>query len=47
MPAEDEVSKARENSDREFARLWRAWRTVHQMVRDRVCASEQKVLQKD
>jgi len=34
-PQEDEANKMREFSDREFARLWRAWRTVHEMVQDR------------
>jgi hypothetical protein len=37
-PQEEEAAKQRESSDREFARLWRAWRTVHEMVQDRVCA---------
>lgn len=25
------------NFARETSRLWRAWRTVHEMVQDRVC----------
>lgn len=37
-PQEEEAIKAREIADREFARLWRAWKTVHEMVQDRVCA---------
>ncbi|KAF4625481.1 hypothetical protein G7Y89_g12684 [Cudoniella acicularis] len=32
---EDRKIKQREAGDRETARLWRAWRTVHEMVRDR------------
>ncbi|KAI9733852.1 MAG: DNA-directed RNA polymerases II 24 kDa polypeptide (RNA polymerase II subunit 5) [Claussenomyces sp. TS43310] len=32
---EDELNKVRETNDREFAKLWRAWRTVHEMVQDR------------
>lgn len=32
---EDRRAKAREAGDREAARLWRAWRTVHEMVQDR------------
>lgn len=32
---EDRVQKQREAGERESARLWRAWRTVHQMVQDR------------
>lgn len=32
---EDRVKKQREAGDRESARLWRAWRTVHEMVQDR------------
>jgi DNA-directed RNA polymerase I, II, and III subunit RPABC1 len=32
---EDRQNKAREAGDREAARLWRAWRTVHEMVQDR------------
>lgn len=33
-----EAAKAREiaDADREITRLWRAWRTVHEMVQDRV-----------
>jgi len=32
---EDRMQKAREAGEREFARLWRAWRTVHEMLQDR------------
>jgi len=32
---EEKAAKVREAGDREAARLWRAWRTVHEMVADR------------
>jgi DNA-directed RNA polymerase I, II, and III subunit RPABC1 len=32
---EDRQLKQREAGEREAARLWRAWRTVHEMVQDR------------
>ncbi|KAH8646961.1 RNA polymerase Rpb5 domain-containing protein [Tricladium varicosporioides] len=32
---EDRVAKQRDAADREAAKLWRAWRTVKQMVQDR------------
>jgi len=32
---EDRVKKQREAGERESARLWRAWRTIHEMVQDR------------
>lgn len=32
---DDRAIKLREASEREAARLWRAWRTVHEMVQDR------------
>jgi hypothetical protein len=32
---EDRIKKQREAGDRESARLWRAWRTIHEMVQDR------------
>jgi DNA-directed RNA polymerase I, II, and III subunit RPABC1 len=32
---EDREVKQREAGNRETARLWRAWRTVHEMVQDR------------
>lgn len=32
---EDKAKKQREAGEREAARLWRAWRTVHEMVQDR------------
>jgi DNA-directed RNA polymerase I, II, and III subunit RPABC1 len=32
---EEKAKKQREAGDREAARLWRAWRTVHEMVQDR------------
>lgn len=36
MSAEEERAvKQREAGEREAARLWRAWRTVHEMVQDR------------
>ncbi|EKD19767.1 hypothetical protein LZ554_001911 [Drepanopeziza brunnea f. sp. 'monogermtubi'] len=35
MDNEDRMRKQREAGDREAARLWRAWRTVHEMVADR------------
>jgi DNA-directed RNA polymerase I, II, and III subunit RPABC1 len=37
MSAQDEErqKKHREAGEREAARLWRAWRTVHEMVQDR------------
>lgn len=33
----DDDQKARDTADRETAMLWRAWRTAHEMVNDRVC----------
>jgi len=35
MVSDAQVEKQRADADREFARLWRAWRTVHEMVQDR------------
>ena len=35
MSDEDRAIKMREAGEREAARLWRAWRTVHEMVQDR------------
>lgn len=35
--ADDDQQKARDIANREVAKLWRAWRTVHEMVHDRVC----------
>ena len=32
---EDRAIKQREAGERESAKLWRAWRTVHEMVEDR------------
>lgn len=32
---EDRVAKQRDAADREAAKLWRAWKTVKQMVQDR------------
>lgn len=32
---EDRAQKHRDASEREAAKLWRAWRTVHEMVQDR------------
>ena len=32
---EDRAQKQREAGERESAKLWRAWRTVHEMVQDR------------
>lgn len=32
---DDRAIKLREAGEREAARLWRAWRTVHEMVQDR------------
>lgn len=32
---EDRVKKQHEAGERESAKLWRAWRTVHEMVQDR------------
>ena len=32
---DDRQMKQREASERETAKLWRAWRTVHEMVQDR------------
>lgn len=32
---DDRVKKIREAGERESAKLWRAWRTVHEMVQDR------------
>ncbi|RQM07809.1 hypothetical protein DH86_00000678 [Scytalidium sp. 3C] len=32
---EDRAKKQREAGEREITRLWRAWRTVHEMVQDR------------
>lgn len=37
MASEDDIDEETESLDREFARLWRAWKTVHEMVQDRVC----------
>lgn len=31
----DRERKVKEAGERETARLWRAWRTVHEMVQDR------------
>ncbi|CAL3969839.1 hypothetical protein PZA11_007593 [Diplocarpon coronariae] len=35
MDSEDRMRKQREAGERESARMWRAWRTVHEMVQDR------------
>ena len=35
---EQEDSKLAADAERELTRLWRAWRTVHEMCQDRVCA---------
>jgi DNA-directed RNA polymerase I, II, and III subunit RPABC1 len=36
MSSEDEQrAKQREAGDRDTARLWRAWRTIHEMIQDR------------
>lgn len=32
---DDRVKKQREAGERESEKLWRAWRTVHEMVQDR------------
>ena len=32
---EERAVKQREAGERESARLWRAWRTIHEMVQDR------------
>jgi DNA-directed RNA polymerase I, II, and III subunit RPABC1 len=32
---EEKAKKQREAGEREAAKLWRAWRTVHEMVQDR------------
>jgi DNA-directed RNA polymerase I, II, and III subunit RPABC1 len=32
---EDRAKKQREAGERESEKLWRAWRTVHEMVQDR------------
>ena len=32
---EEKAKKQREAGEREAGRLWRAWRTVHEMVQDR------------
>lgn len=35
MPSEATVEKTRADIERNYVRLWRAWRTVHEMVQDR------------
>ena len=42
MSADAIKEKQRADVEREFARLWRAWRTVHEMVQDRVCFDAQR-----
>jgi len=32
---EEKAKKQREAGEREAAKLWRAWKTVHEMVQDR------------
>lgn len=36
---EQQQAKQEADSERELVRLWRAWRTVHEMVQDRVRGS--------
>ena len=39
MSANDhEMAKVAADAERELVRLWRAWRTIHEMCQDRVCA---------
>lgn len=35
MNEEERETKQREAGNRETARLWRAWRTIHELVQDR------------
>jgi DNA-directed RNA polymerase I, II, and III subunit RPABC1 len=35
MNDDDRAQKQREAGERESAKLWRSWRTVHEMVQDR------------
>ena len=34
----NEAAQTFSDAERELTRLWRAWRTVHEMCQDRVCA---------
>lgn len=38
---EQDDSKLAADAERELTRLWRAWRTVHEMCQDRVCNTPQ------
>lgn len=37
MSSNNEQSKATADAERDLTRLWRAWRTIHEMCQDRVC----------
>lgn len=36
-PLDQERAKIAADAERELTRLWRAWRTIHEMCQDRVC----------
>ena len=36
--SDQQAAKDAADAERELVRLWRAWRTVHEMCQDRVCA---------
>ncbi len=38
MTSEAKEQRENEEIERQVVRLWRVWRTVHEMVADRVCA---------
>ncbi len=42
-PIDQERAKQAADSERELTRLWRAWRTIHEMCFDRVCAHPLKL----
>ncbi|MCJ1465726.1 DNA-directed RNA polymerases II 24 kDa polypeptide (RNA polymerase II subunit 5) [Pseudocyphellaria aurata] len=37
MSTGNEIAKATADAERDLTRLWRAWRTIHEMCQDRVC----------
>ena len=37
--ADLEEQKQTQDAERDIVKLWRAWRTVHEMCKDRVCAA--------
>lgn len=38
MSSSNEIAKASADAERDLTRLWRAWRTIHEMCQDRVCS---------